>query len=108
MKKLWGRICSWFWSSSDPLGTPHRIEEFGSLMKPDDDTLAGLKWVWLNGAWHEVCDFCNGNCGQCGITGRVGNVGFSLEAIVKNGGWDKGVHAGLPSPGNTERIRRLI
>jgi hypothetical protein len=50
--------------------------------KPVDDRQAGLKWVWSDPAWIEVCDFCGGNCGQCGITGRVGNVPFNIEQMA--------------------------
>lgn len=65
--------------------------------KPADDKAAGLMWVLsTDREWMEVCDFCHGNCGQCGITGRVGNVPASLQAIVDNGNWASGNHAGLP------------
>ncbi len=61
---------------------------------------AGLTWALVtyedgSKEWGEVCDFCHGNCGQCGITGRVGNIAADLGAIVKNGNWDSGNHAGL-------------
>lgn len=75
---------------------------------PTNDELSGLMWVWMDG-WREVCDFCHGNCGQCGITGRVGNVGFSLDAIIKNGGWDKGAHVGFVNdPGTRARLARQL
>lgn len=80
-----------------------------SVWRPKDDKLKGLMWVWSDEeGWYEVCDFCHGNCGQCGITGRVGNRPYSLDAIVKNGHWDKGTHAGLNSPGNRVRLKGLI
>lgn len=62
---------------------------------PHDHVTVGLKWIWRVDKWIEVCDTCGGNCGQCGITGRVGNPGFSLDEVIKTGGWDKNPPAGL-------------
>ena len=56
----------------------------------------GFIWALFEGEWREVCEFCHGNCGQCGITGRVGNIPASMQAIIDNGNWASGKHAGLP------------
>ena len=55
-----------------------------------------LIWILHKDEWREVCDFCHGNCGQCGLTDRIGNIPASMDAIVKNGDWKSGRHAGLP------------
>lgn len=60
------------------LGRPHRTEEMSRN---------GLTWAKLtDGQWHEVCDFCGGNCGQCGMTGRIGNVGFDMNRMARKVG----------------------
>ena len=63
----------------------------------------GTTWAlitYANGRkeWREVCDFCHGNCGQCGLTGRIGNIPASMQAMIDNGNWASGLHAGLPFP----------
>ena len=67
-----------------------KIREMFEMRPSSPPTERGYRWIWHDGRWHEVCDFCGGNCGQCGNTSRLGcGIPASMEVMARNLGADR-------------------